>query len=95
MLNSFKNVLSVKLDNENYLLWKQQVMAAICGHNLLHYLEASSRPPKYLTTQDEISGSINVDFNEWEQQDQLLVSWLLPSMTEGILTRMIGCDNVS
>lgn len=30
-----------------------------------------------------------------EQQDQLLDSWLLSSMTEGVLTRMVGCDSTS
>lgn len=65
-------------------------MAALRGHNLLHFLEASSKPPKLLSTEDEGSANINADYLEWEQQDQLLVSWLLSSMTEGVLTRMVN-----
>lgn len=91
----FKNVLSVKLNNENYLLWKQQVMAAIRGHNLLHFLEESSRPPRHLSRNGEVSGDVNIEYLEWEQQDQLLVSWLLSSMSEGVLTRMVGCESSS
>lgn len=51
---SFKHVLSVKLNNEKYLLRKQLVMAAILGHKLLHFLESSSKPPKFLYVEDEL-----------------------------------------
>lgn len=71
---SFKHSLSVKLNNENYLLWKQQVLAAIRGHKLPHYLESSAIPAKFLSTDDEHAGNVHTDYLEWEQQDQLLVS---------------------
>lgn len=44
---SFEKVLSINLNNDNYLMCKQQMMAAIRGHNLLHFIEASSRSPKF------------------------------------------------
>lgn len=37
----------------------------------------------------------NAEYISWEQQDQLLVSWLLSSMTESMPTRMIGCETAS
>lgn len=89
---TFKHALCIKLNNENYLLCKQQVLAAIRGHNLLHFLDSSDKPARFLTEQDEIGGNTSTDYLELEQQDQLLVSWLLSSMTEGVLTRMEGCD---
>lgn len=90
---TFKHSLSIKLNNENHLLWKQQVTAAVRGHKLMLYLESPSKPQKYLSGQDGEAGNLNLDFSEWEQQDQLLVSWLLSSMTESILTRMVGCES--
>lgn len=86
----FKHILSIKLNNENFLLWKQQVMAVIRGHNLLQYLNSSGKPIRFLSQEDEIAGIVNSELSEWEQQDQLLVSWLLSSVTEGVLTRMVG-----
>lgn len=74
------------------MLWKQQVLAAIRGHNLLKFLKSSKKPEKYLISQDEEADNINTDLLEWEQQDQLLVFWLLSSMSEGLLTRMVGCE---
>ena len=37
----------------------------------------------------------NPDFLDWKQQDQLLVSWILSSMTETILSRMVNCDTTT
>ncbi|KAK4840954.1 hypothetical protein QYF36_022262 [Acer negundo] len=94
---SFKHSISVKLDNGNFLLWHQQVVAAIKGHKLQKFIldGLSSIPPKFLSTADEVKGQVNGDFLDWEQQDQLLVSWLLSSMTEGVLTSMVGYDTAS
>lgn len=55
----------------------------------------SSKPLKFLSPQDEVTGNVNVEFLDWEEQYQLLVSWFLSSMTEGILTRMVGCESAS
>ena len=37
--------------------------------------------------------NVNPEFLDWEQQDQLLLSWLLSSMSEGILARMVNSEN--
>ena len=87
---SFNHTLSVKLDENNFLPWRHQVYAAIKGHRLLKYLDPTAVPPKYATTEDEAEDRISEDFLEWDIQDSLLVSWLLSSMTEKILTRMVG-----
>lgn len=45
---SFKHILSVKFNEENHLLGKQQVLIAIRGHNLLQFLESTSKPVGHL-----------------------------------------------
>ena len=37
--------------------------------------------------------NVNPKFLDWEQQDQLLLSWLLSLMSEGILARMVNSEN--
>jgi len=46
---------------------------------LLHFLDDSPPPVKFLTLEDVVS--VNPVFILYEQQDQLLVTWLLASMT--------------
>ncbi|KAI9185666.1 hypothetical protein LWI28_009391 [Acer negundo] len=61
-LTPLKLELTVKLDHNNFLLWKQQVQAAI---------------------------------KDWEQQDQILLCWLLSSISQGILPELVGCSTAS
>ncbi|KAF7835472.1 Retrovirus-related Pol polyprotein from transposon TNT 1-94 [Senna tora] len=84
--------ISVKLDDANYFPWKQQAMATIKGYKLQRYfLGAHAIPKKFNSTEDEASGKINEDFLSWEQQDQLLLSWILSSVSDGLLPKLVGC----
>lgn len=65
-------------------------MTAIRGHKLQKYV-TEDKPPQYETEADRVAGKISEQFLEWEQQDQLLLSWLLSSMSESMLTRVVGC----
>ena len=91
----FSHSLSIRLDDHNYLPWKQQVFHAIKGSRLLNHLDSSLTPPKFLSFDDSVANRINVDFELWDQQDSILVSWLLSSMTEKILNRMVGSETTA
>ncbi|XP_062089104.1 putative inactive disease susceptibility protein LOV1 [Humulus lupulus] len=41
----FSHTLSVKLDNHNFLLWRPQILDAICGHDLYDYIDSDFVPP--------------------------------------------------
>lgn len=87
---SFSHHFSVKLGDDNFLLWEQQITATINGHKLQKYL-TQEKPPRFANDSDKAAGKINEQFIEWEQQDQLLLSWLLASMNETMLARVVGC----
>ena len=61
----------------------------------MHFIKNSTKLVEFLSDSDKALGKINPEFVDWEQQDQLLLSWLLSSMSENLLTRMIGCDESS
>ena len=92
-LVTFSNSSTVRLDNNNFLCWRKQVLASIRGYKLQDFVFGSKPPPKkFLRPEDEENTIVNPEYADWEQQDQLLVSWLLSSMSEGILSRMINCE---
>ncbi|GFP84907.1 retrovirus-related pol polyprotein from transposon tnt 1-94 [Phtheirospermum japonicum] len=78
-------LISIKLNDSNYLLWKIQVYTAVRGYGLEGYLTGEIRPPPQFT-----EGSVNPEFLLWVYQDQLLASWLLSSLSESLLTMMVG-----
>uniref|UniRef100_A0A803Q0C6 Retrovirus-related Pol polyprotein from transposon TNT 1-94 n=1 Tax=Cannabis sativa TaxID=3483 RepID=A0A803Q0C6_CANSA len=92
---SFNHSLSIKLDENNFLPWKHQVLASIKGSRLQKFLDDTRAPEKFLTEADQRSNIVNSEFEDWEQQDNLLVSWLLSSMSEKTTNRMIGCDTTT
>lgn len=93
VLPSFTHFFMVKLDNNNFLIWKQQVFSAIKGYGLQRFdFGGGEIPKRFFSQEDARFGRFNQEFLEWEQQDQLLMSWLLSSISEPILPLMVGCE---
>ncbi|KAL5753233.1 hypothetical protein ACOSQ2_023740 [Xanthoceras sorbifolium] len=90
-LVTMKLVLAVKLDNNNFLLWRQQVLAAIKGNRLSSYIDSAVPPPARFNE----DGSVSEIFLDWEQQDQNLLCWLLSSITQELLPEFVGCLTAS
>src|ERR1044072_8393516 len=81
---TLSHVLSEKLTETNYLLWKQQVEPVIKGHRLHSYLVAPQIPQRFATPEDCIAGLETEAFHAWEEQDQLLQSWLQSTLSSSI-----------
>ena len=89
---TFNHPLQLKLDDTNFLLWEQQALAAIYGHRLEKFLDRNTPiPPQFSSPEDELYQILSEEFLQWRQQDQLLVSWLLGSLSESFLMRVVGC----
>ncbi|PNX95245.1 retrovirus-related Pol polyprotein from transposon TNT 1-94 [Trifolium pratense] len=83
-MSIIKAKVSVKLDEEkeNFLIWRLLVEPVIKGHRLHMFLTDSAIGHN--------AGSNNDGFNE---KDQILLSWILSTLSESILKRVIGCNN--
>uniref|UniRef100_A0A803NKT0 Integrase catalytic domain-containing protein n=1 Tax=Cannabis sativa TaxID=3483 RepID=A0A803NKT0_CANSA len=87
--NSLTASLTLKLDRTNFLSWKSQVVPTVIGHDLDNLLFSNEAPLERLINVVE-----NPQFLQWRHKDQLLLSWLRSSMTEGILAT-VACYNTS
>jgi histone deacetylase 1/2 len=86
---TFKHVVSVKLDDSNYLQWKQQVEGVLRGTKLVKYVVSPQIPPVFLNDADRESGSENLAYTEWEEQDSLLCTWVLSTVSSSLLSRFV------
>ncbi|KAF7841251.1 Retrovirus-related Pol polyprotein from transposon TNT 1-94 [Senna tora] len=83
---------TIKLNDFNFLVWKLRVVSTINGYDLHNYLLGGDLvPPRFLSQNDAASGKVNPTHLFWKKQDQLLMAWLVDSMTEGMLTHIVGC----
>ncbi|KAL4304332.1 hypothetical protein GQ457_10G013780 [Hibiscus cannabinus] len=84
--------VNIRLDDFNFLLWKQQVILMIRGHELEHYLDPdTSIPPKVVTdTAGQIS--LNPAYRRFKKEDSSLASWLLSTISASILPQLVGAE---
>jgi len=79
---SFPNSIAEKLDDSNYLHWRQHVELVIKSHKLQCFVVNPATPPRYLTEDDRIADRVNLDYEAWEVQDQALLVWFQSTLHE-------------
>jgi histone deacetylase 1/2 len=84
---TFKHAVSVKLDDSNYLQWKQQVEGVLRGTKLVKHVVSPQIPPVFLNDAARETGSENPAYTEWEEQDSLLCTWILSTISSSLLSR--------
>uniref|UniRef100_A0A803NZ12 Integrase catalytic domain-containing protein n=1 Tax=Cannabis sativa TaxID=3483 RepID=A0A803NZ12_CANSA len=86
---------SLKLDKNNFTLWKTMVSTIVRGHRLDGFLNGTKPCPlEFFPTGKNEEGvemiAVNPEFEHWIINDQLLMGWLYNSMTETIATEVMG-----
>lgn len=95
VMQSLSTPVSIKLDDENFHTWKQQALGTIKGFRLQKFISEAQKggmPKKFSNDEDEELRKISFEYENWEQQDQLILTWLLASMSPNLHTRMVGYD---
>ncbi|KAL5731456.1 hypothetical protein ACHQM5_004181 [Ranunculus cassubicifolius] len=87
--------LPIKLkDATNYLLWESQFLPLLKGYSLLnHVTDPTSCPSKSLPDKDGASSTENPEYLLWFCKDQLLLSWIISSLTESPHAQIVGVDS--
>ena len=88
----FHTPIPLKLDPDNFLVWRQQVNATLRSLDLLYFLDGSCIPPRFISADEDSSPIVNTKYIHYDRQDQAILAWLLASMTAGILTQMVGLE---
>ncbi|KAL5757180.1 hypothetical protein ACOSQ2_021926 [Xanthoceras sorbifolium] len=88
--------LPIKLDRMNYLFWKAQVLPAIRAYNLEEYIfESKPAPNKYVVEQNagtsEVTTRVSDEFLAWKKNDQLLVCWIISTISEQTIGQVTVC----
>ena len=66
VFQSFPNTVAEKLDDSNYLHWRQHVEPVIEVHKLQGFVVNPVVPPRYLTEDDCIADHVNLEYEAWE-----------------------------
>ncbi|KAL4318894.1 hypothetical protein GQ457_18G016980 [Hibiscus cannabinus] len=84
--------VNIRLDDYNYLLWKQQVILMIRGHDLEHYLDPDTPIPPKVVKDSSRQIVLNPAFRRFKKEDSSLASWLLSANSASILPQLVGAE---
>ncbi|RVW71084.1 Retrovirus-related Pol polyprotein from transposon RE1 [Vitis vinifera] len=83
MLN---HALPIKLDRNNYILWRTQMENVIFANGFEDHIEGLKICPPQKTS----SGETNPDFVMWRRFDRMILSWIYSSLTPEIMGQIVG-----
>lgn len=83
--NTFGPNLFIKLQDNNFLSWNQQVEEFILSHKLHKMVVSTQILLMFKTEHDRIFNVVSKNYESWIVQDQTLFTWLLSMISEGLL----------
>ena len=83
MLN---HALPIKLDKDNYMLWRTQMENVIYANDIEDHVEGLTVYPSKTIS----NGEINPEFILWIRFDRMILSWIYSSLTPEIMGQIIG-----
>ncbi|KAK9155098.1 hypothetical protein Sjap_002578 [Stephania japonica] len=87
--NSLSQLITVKLTETNFLLWKATVIPLIEGHDLDGHLFGTTPCP----TKSLEDGTMNPAYKSWFSRDRMLFGWLMTALTSDIGTSVVNPKN--
>ena len=89
------NMMIVKLDNSNYIIWKHQISMVMETYSMIDLLDETSLvPEKFLK---DLSGTVttvlNPDFLVWKSKGKALLTFISSTLTPSVLAITVGCSS--
>ncbi|KAK8272327.1 hypothetical protein V6Z12_D11G323400 [Gossypium hirsutum] len=95
VVNSFPRHEVVKLDEGTFLQWKQQVRFIVNGYDLFGFLDGSVSAPSRFVQALDGALVLNPAASVFTQQDNLITSWLLSTISSTIISSFMDVQSAS
>jgi hypothetical protein len=83
---SLHHAVTIRLNKNNYLLWRAQLLPYLRNTKLIGYLDGTKPAPTKMIGTEQ---TVNPAYTRWYDQDQHLLSGLLSSMMEDTLRDVV------
>jgi hypothetical protein len=94
-LHNLQNCFPHKLKNDNYRIWRTQVIPQLKGVNVFGYVDGSTPAPSKTISMISEDGTLhdasNPEYHHWHLQDQLILGALISSLEESLITHVMTC----
>nr|CAD1838639.1 unnamed protein product [Ananas comosus var. bracteatus] len=89
------NFVTLKLNDNNYLLWKTQVLSLIESQDLLGFLMGETIAPPKMSTSENGATVNNPDYTSWVRTDRLVKSWIVGTLSKEVLGHAVGLQTAA
>ena len=95
LLSNMSNMMIVKLDNSNYIIWKHQISMVMETYSMIDLLDEASRvPEKFLKDHSgTVTAVLNPDFLVWKSKEKALLTFISSTLTPSVLAITVGCSS--
>lgn len=90
LLSNFHLLVNIKLDSENYLLWRTHVTNELRANGYIEYLDCTKASPEPTVVDSSNPSVTNPEFTMWTLIDNQLLSCLTSSLSSSILPHVLG-----
>ncbi|KAM2641902.1 hypothetical protein EV1_015932 [Malus domestica] len=92
-IESLLGMLTIKLNDENFIKWSFQFCSVLRGYDLLdHFTGESVCPPKFVLIPDlGVTNEISITYKEWVKKDMALLSLLIATLSDDAIEHVVGC----
>ena len=95
LLSNMANMMTIKLDNTNYIVWRHQITMVLKTYSLFELIEKPQLiPDQYLK---DLFGAyttvVNPDFLIWKSKEKALLTFTSSILTPTILAITMGCSS--
>jgi hypothetical protein len=95
LLNNMSNLMSIKLDSMNYMLWKLQISAILDAYSMIEHLDGSTQQPRQFLITEDGDQTLNLAFLIWRKKDKALLTLLLSTLSSPVLAMVVGINHIS
>ncbi|KAJ9692772.1 hypothetical protein PVL29_011723 [Vitis rotundifolia] len=89
--------LTIKLDRNNFLIWRNQMLNVVIASGFDDILDGTRPcPPHFLPDPNSTSATtfkspvVNPEYITWQRQNRLVMSWIYSSLTESMMTQIMS-----
>ena len=95
LLSNMSSMMTIKLDNSNYIVWKHQTSMVLETYSMIELLdEAQLVPERFLK---DLPGSmttiLNPDYLTWKSKEKALLTFISSTLTPLVLALTIGSSS--
>lgn len=92
LVPNIASLVSMKLENHNYLLWRSQFLPVLRAHGMLGFVDGSNPcPDEFIaSSSNQVLKEVNPLFPTWIQQDQVVLRLINATLSEGVLAHIVG-----